>query len=162
MTNTFVFVIMFTLMLINGSDVFASGFHLKSIGNVETGGRQISHWWYTSTKPVLHGEATPGAAVTIDVDGTALQINADSSGNWDFGMNELTAGDHQVTLTSSGSTVKFTLTIGNENVDWTAVESGSGETLPTVGWITPTLLLLISGLGIVVAGGKMILNVNKN
>lgn len=155
-------VMMLTIMLTNGKNVFASGFHLKSIGNVETGGRQISRWWYTSTKPVLHGEATPGAAVIIDVDGIALQINADSAGNWDFGMNEMTNGDHQVTLTSNGSTIKFTLTIGNENVNWTAVESGSGETLPTVGWITPTLLLFISGLGMAVVGGKMVFNVNKN
>lgn len=129
---------------------------------MDTGGRQISHWWYSSSKPVFSGEAMPGAAVIFDIDGKALEINADSSGNWNFAAQEpLTDGDHQVTITSDGSTIKFTLTTGNGNVNWDAVESGGGETLPTVGTGWPTILLLMVGVAGLGWGGKMILNVSK-
>ena len=143
-------------------DVSASGFHLKSIGNVETGGRQISHWWYSGSEVVFHGEALPGAEVIVDTDGSPLQINADSAGNWDFKpQNGLTSGDHQITLTSGGSTIKFTLTVGVENVNWDAVGSGQAETMPTVGTSWPTWLMVLAGLLSAGWGGKMIANVGK-
>jgi hypothetical protein len=142
--------------------VWASGFHLKSIGNVETGGRQISHWWYSGSDVVFHGEALPGAEVVVDIDGAPLQINADSAGNWDFKpQSSLTAGDHQITLTSGESIVKFTLTTGAENVNWEAVGSGQAETMPTVGTSWPTVLLTLVGLLSIGWGGKMIANVDK-
>lgn len=150
------------LLLTSSSAALASGFHLKSIGNADTGGRQISHWWYSSSKPVFSGEAMPGAAVVFDIDGSALEINADSSGNWNFAAQEpLSDGDHQITITSDGSTIKFTLTIGNGNVNWDSVQNGSSETLPTVGTGLPTILLFIAGVAGLSWGGKMILNVSK-
>ncbi len=155
-------ILILCLSLLSKQDVFGSGFYLKSISQVETGGQQISHWWYSGTKPVFHGEATPNAEVTIDIDGTALMINADSSGNWDFApTTELATGDHQISIKSSGSEINFTLTIGKENVNWNAVGSGSASTLPTVGTTLPTLLLLIGGLGGLILGGKMGFNAYK-
>lgn len=158
----FVFIVGLFYFMVTGN-VYGSGFNLKSIGEVETGGQQISHWWYTGTKPVFHGEATPNTEVVVDIDGTALQINADSSGNWDFApTSELDAGDHQVSLKSGGSEINFTLTTGSGNVNWDAVGSGSASTLPTVGTVFPTIFLLIGGLGILTMGGKIGINATKS
>lgn len=150
------------ILLTTSENVFASGFHLKSIGNVDTRGQQISHWWYSNNSPVFSGEAMPGASIIFDIDGTSLEINADSSGNWNFApQTGLTDGDHKITITSDGSTINFTLTIGNSNVNWDAVGSGGSETLPTVGTGWPTVLLMTMGVFAVGWGGKMILNVGK-
>lgn len=138
-------------------DAFAGGFNLKSIGQVDTSGRQISQWWYSGSQPVFVGEATPGASVSITIDGTEGTAIADESGNWSYAAAALSDGDHQVMLASSGSTISFTLTTGVSNVNWDAVNSDAGtSTLPTAGIIWPGLLLLMTGFGSAVAGGKMI------
>lgn len=140
----------YLVLALGTKSVWAAGFNLKSIGNVETGGWQISHWWYTANQPTFRGEATPGAAVTVTIDGTALEVNADSSGDWVFTpVTALGGGDHSVVIASSGSEIKFTLTTGSENVDWAAVEAGGGETLPAVGVTWPTIMLM--GLGLITA-----------
>lgn len=150
------------LIIGNSRSVLASGFHLSKIGSVDTGGQQISHWWYSSPNIVFHGEALPGANIDADIDGTVQQIAADSSGNWDYQPSTtLAGGDHQITFTSDGSTIKFTLTIGNENVNWEAVGSGSAATMPTVGTSWPTIMMGLGGLLIVGMGGKMVFNVNR-
>lgn len=142
--------------LIVGGEVWAAGFNLQNIGSVATGGRQSSHWWYTGSNPVLRGEAAPGEAVTIETDGTAILINADSSGNWNYQLPAMTDGDHSIKLNNgSGSVISFTLTIGVNGVNWDAVSKGSAETLPTVGTTWPTVLALILGLGMAGWGGKM-------
>lgn len=144
------------IFLFNVSNVLASGFHLNSIGNMQTGGRQLNKWWYSSASPAFHGEGVPGAEVIVDIDGTAVAINADSSGNWDYQASGLTSGDHSIKFTSEGSTIAFTLTIGSENVNWESVESGNVETMPTVGTTTPTIFLLVLGLGMGLLSGKMV------
>jgi hypothetical protein len=155
-------IVLLVLAFVFKFGVYASGFNLKSISEVDTGGRQISRWWYSGTKPVFHGEATPNAEVIIDIDGNAMQINADSSGNWDFApVAELSAGDHQVSLKSGGSEINFTLTLGVDNVDWNAVGSGSAQTMPTAGNSWPTIMLFVGGLGVAVMGGKIVLHANK-
>lgn len=136
---------MFVLFLISGKNVSAGGFNLKSIGSVETGGQQISHWWYTSSVPTMIGEAGPGETVTVSIDGTEGTATTDGDGNWTFTPSALSDGDHEIILTSGGSTISFTLTIGAENVDWEAVNSGGGETLPAAGVLFPTLGLSIMG-----------------
>lgn len=139
----------------NGS-VFASGFNLKSIGNSETGGRQITKWWYTGSQPTFKGEATPGAEVVVTIDGNALQVNADSSGNWSFTPVEpLTVGSHEVTITSGGSTLGFTLSIGTEGIDWNSVESGGMATLPASGIIFPTVLAIGVAMAATIGGAKL-------
>jgi len=65
--------------------------------------------------------------------------------------------DHQVVLTSNGSNITFTLTTGVDNVNWDAVNSDSGsEALPAAGVIWPGLIVLLTGAGGIVGGGKMI------
>ncbi|MFA6519120.1 MAG: Ig-like domain-containing protein [Candidatus Shapirobacteria bacterium] len=136
--------------------VMAGGFNLKSIGEVDTSGKQIRQWWYTGTQPVLRGEASPGATVMITIDSTPVEINADSSGNWDYAVpTALTEGDHKIELTSGGSNINFTLTIGNGNVNWEAVNNDS-EALPAAGNSMPTAVLLVLGLMLTGMAGALV------
>jgi hypothetical protein len=131
---------------------------MTSIGDVNTSGRQISQWWYTSGNPTFRGEAASGAEVIYDIDGTALQINADSSGNWVFTpQTNLSPGDHNIKITSGGSEINFVLTVGSENVNWDSVEKGSGGVLPAAGTSWPTILFILGGGVMIVLGKKMII-----
>ncbi len=148
---------MAVLFLSTGNIVLAGGFNLKSIGGVDTSGRQLSQWWYTGSSPVFIGEAGAGASVEIDIDGEKGTVMADESGNWSYSSPALTDGDHQVVLTSSESNIAFTLTTGVDNVNWEAVNSDSDtESLPAAGVIWPGLIVLLTGAGGIVGGGKMI------
>lgn len=143
MTKKLILLVMMFFLLAKTS--YAGGFNLKSIGQVDTSGQQISHWWYTGLTPILTGEAAALSEVTISIDGTETKVTADESGNWTYNPGALTSGDHAIILTSGGSTITFTLTLGAENVDQNAIGSGSAETLPTAGVTFPTLILL--GIG---------------
>lgn len=136
--------------------VLASGFHISSIGGVSTGGQQLSHWWNTSLQPTFEGEASPGAEITVTIDDVTRVINAGSDGIWAFRPETaLVAGDHNVTVSSNGSTVNFNLTLGSDAVDWDAVGSGASETLPTVGFFLPTLALMGTGGGLITIAKKL-------
>jgi hypothetical protein len=137
-------------------EVLAGGFNLKSIGEVDTSGKQIRQWWYTGNKPVLRGEASPGEAVTITIDGTPVEIIADSSGNWNYAVpSTLTDGDHKVELASGGSNISFALTIGVDNVNWETVNK-DGEALPAAGNLMPTTVLLVLGLMLTGVAGALV------
>ncbi len=142
MKKLFCFLIIFCL---STRLVMAGGFNLKSISGINTDGQQISHWWYSGLNPVFYGEALPGSEVNISVNDVSSSTTADGSGNWTYNVGSLSAGDHKIILTSNGSTISFTLTLGADNVDWNAVGKGNVETLPTVGIVFPTLIL--SGMG---------------
>lgn len=149
-------VILLVFVFVGRSDAFASGFNLKSIGNSETGGRQITKWWYTGSQPAFKGEATPGAEVVVTIDGNAMQINADSSGNWSFTPTEpLTVGGHEVTIASGGSTISFSLSMGTDGVDWNSVESGGAATLPASGTTFPTVLGIGLAMAATIGGAKL-------
>jgi len=151
-----VIILIWLLMMVFSRQVLASGFHISSIGGVSTGGQQLSHWWISKLQPVFEGEASPGAEVTIQIDELTRVINAGSDGNWAHQPETaLSAGDHQVSISSGGSTVSFVLTLGTDNVNWDMVGSGASETLPTVGFFLPTLALLGGGSGLMVLGKKL-------
>ena len=150
-----VFVFCTFLFGLKTTGVLASGFNLKSIGSVDTSGRQISHWWYAGSVPVFTGEAPAGSTVTISVDGSEGSVTAGDSNDWSYSPGSLSSGDHSVVITNNGSTISFTLTMGVENVDWDAVNSGTSETLPTVGIIMPTILLSSTGLGMVLGAKRL-------
>lgn len=140
-------------------EVLASGFHVSEIGGITTNGVQSGHWWNTNLRPTFRGEALPGAEVSLTIDGTAIVINADSSGNWAYQPEAaLSSGDHLIVIASNGSTVNFTLTLGTENIDWETVDKGSSDTLPTVGTSWPTVLISLVGVMMLGWGGKMLLN----
>ncbi len=151
----FVMVMMLGLVLVGTKGALASGFNLQSIGSVNTSGQQISHWWYTNSNPVFLGEAPSGSTVNVSVDGSQVSVTADGNNNWSYSTGSLTSGDHSVSISNNGSTINFTLTIGAENVDWDAVNSGTSETLPTVGIVMPTILLSSSGLGLLFGAKRL-------
>ena len=75
------FCLILILFLFSGNDVLAGGFNLKSIGSVDTSGRQISHWWYTGSVATMKGEAVAGDTITISIDGEEATATADGDGN---------------------------------------------------------------------------------
>ena len=136
-------------------EVWASGFNLRSIGSVSTEGRQISHWWYTNSNPTFIGEATAGTEVAISIDGTDTKVITDSNGRWSYTSGTLNNGDHIISMSNNGMTMNFTLTIGNENINWDEVNKGTSETLPTAGVVIPTVMLVTGGLGLVLGARKI-------
>ena len=147
--------LMFGLFVFSTKAILASGFNLQSIGQVDTSGRQISHWWYSGSTPIMIGQAAAASEVIISIDGTENKVTADASGSWTYNPGSLADGDHTIVLTNSGSTISFTLTLGAENVDYTAIGSGSGETLPTAGTSLPTIVLITTGVGLGVIAKKL-------
>ena len=138
------------LFSLKTTGVGASGFNLKSIGSVDTSGRQMSHWWYSGSVPVFSGEAPRGSTVTISTDGNEASVTAGDNNNWSYSPGSLSDGDHSVVITNNDSTINFTLTMGTDNVNWDAVDSDTGtSTLPTVGLVFPTVWLSSVGLGLV-------------
>ena len=150
-----VFVLFALLFNFVKADVQASGFNIKSIGSVNTSGQQLSHWWYTNSSPTFVGEAPAGSSVSISIDGTETSVTADGSNSWNYTSGSLSDGDHTIIVSNNGSEVNFTLTIGSANVNWDAVNSGSSETLPTVGIIIPTILLSSTGVGLMFGAKKL-------
>jgi hypothetical protein len=146
------------LFNLSKSRVLASGFNIKSIGSVNTSGQQLSHWWYTNSNPTFVGEAPSGSTVSISIDGTETSVTADGSNSWSYTSGSLSAGDHTIIVGNNDSTIKFTLTIGTENINWDAVNKGSSETLPTAGIVLPTLALSMSGLGFIFGAKKLAKN----
>ncbi len=155
MKRIFFLLVLVSLVFLNGKKVFAGGFNLKSIGSVNTSGQQISHWWYTRSNPTFVGEALAGSGVTISIDGSETSVTADGSGSWSYTSGTLTSGDHSISMASNGSTINFTLTIGSENVNWDAVNSGASETLPAAGTVLPTILLSVGGLALVIGAKRV-------
>ena len=137
----FFLVVLFSLF---AKTVYAGGFNLTSIGKVNTSGQQISHWWYSGLTPVMTGEVVAGNTVTVSIDGVGTAATVVDS-SWTYNPGALTTGDHTVILTSGGSTISFTLTLGAENVNWEAIGSGSVQTLPAAGVVFPTIILMSSG-----------------
>ncbi|MBL7078162.1 hypothetical protein ISS42_00700 [Candidatus Shapirobacteria bacterium] len=140
-------VLALAFLFLNFSSVFASGFNLKSIGNLNTDGKLYPQWWYSSLQPTFAGEAAASSAIDITIDAETYQATTDIDGNWSFTPPAtLSAGDHSITLTNAGSTISFTLTLGSDNVDWDSISSSGSATLPTVGFVWPTIFMVSTGL----------------
>ena len=152
-----VLLVLFFVVLVSANGVWAAGFNLKSIGELSVDGLMLSKWWYSGLQPTFRGEASPGSVITVTIDETALEIAADSSGDWVFTpVSVLSVGEHSMNFKNEAGEISFVLVLGSENVDWDAVESGGGEVLPTVGFLFPTLLSLGLGVGMVWVGRRKI------
>ena len=151
------YVLTLFLFALSAKGVFAGGFNLKSIGGLNTDGRQISHWWYSSTNAPLTGEATPDSTINITIDEVSASATADTEGMWSYNPSGLSEGDHEISLENNGSTIKFTLTLGADNMDMAAIEKdGNPTALPAAGTTAPTLLLLTLGIGLFFTGRKFL------
>lgn len=135
------FLLSFLLLSFFPTKVRASGFQIKSVGNLDVDGAVFKHLWYTNGKINITGIALANTSVTAIVDSTNSTVTADASGNWNY-QTDLAGGDHQISFSSSGSTIAFTLTIGS-------LPEGAGSLqkaeTPSVGIITPTFIILAIG-----------------
>lgn len=157
MRNKFwLFLVVFGMLFsLSKSNIIASGFNIKSIGAINTSGLQLSHWWCTNSNSTIIGEAPSGSSISISIDGTETTITADESNNWSYSTGNLNDGDHSITVSNNGSNISFTLTTGENNVNWEAVAKTPAQALPTVGIILPTILLSASGVGFLFAAKKI-------
>lgn len=132
--------------------IFAGTFRLVSIGNMKTYAANYGHWWYTSPQPVITGSAMANAAVTVDVDSSVSTVNANANGDWSFTPTTLNTGDHAIKLSSGGSTISFTLTIGEAPGN---ISAPAESTTPVAGNSTPLLLVTTLGAGIIFMGLRL-------
>lgn len=140
--------LLISFLLFFPSNISASGFQLKTVGTLNVDGVTYHHLWYTNGNVTFTGTALENAQVTATIDGASVTLTADSSGNWSY-STALLEGDHEIGFTSNESTISFTLTVGEE------IPEGVGalpvaET-PTVGTVTPTALLLFSGISLILS-----------
>jgi hypothetical protein len=140
------FLLFASLFLVTSAS--ASGFYIESIGQLQVGGTAYDHYWYTGANPVITGIAPASASVSVTVDGTASSVTADASGNWSY-QSTIAEGDHTISLsTASISTpYSFTLTIGATPDGVSGIDTA---TTPVAGVATPTLMLLVFGIGLLI------------
>jgi len=138
MTKLPIIIITLVLTLFTAQVAFAAGFSLTYIGTLATNGAKYNHWWYTVANPTLKGTATASTAVTVTIDSVASSVTSDAAGVWTFVPTTLTNGDHQVSLSSGGETIAFTLTIGS-----TMPSQSSGSGTPTTASTLPVAVLVL-------------------
>lgn len=138
-------------------NVIAASLALSSVGTSSTAGLTFSTWTHEGENPVLIGEATSGASVSIKVDDLTSTVTADASGEWTYTPTTLIVGTYQITITSGVESIAFTLNITDGVASTTGtiaptIDTGKGgvstetETLPESGSAEQTLLLLTGGL----------------
>lgn len=150
MLKRIVFLVVFLLL---ASPVLASGFQLKYIGGLNTQGKALSEWWYSTENPALSGITTVGDMVTVTIDGIDNTASVDESGNWSYGPSMLTTGDHSVSVTGGAGSTSFTLHIGSDiPADVTAP---SESEMPVAGAIENTMMLWLVG-GLLIATGVLV------
>lgn len=139
----FISIVFFLLILslVFPQVVLASGFQVKTVGALNVEGITYNHLWYTDGNVTFSGVALQNAQITATMDGNNQTATADASGNWSYSTT-LTNGDHSISFASDGSTVSFTLTIGEVPADIGNLPAAS---TPAVGIVTPTFLLLFLG-----------------
>lgn len=96
----------------------------------------------SSNPPTFSGTAAPGAKITITVQSTPITgtVYADAAGNWSWTPpSELETGSHTATVTATDSSGQTT----TDSVSFTIADA---EDLPATGFLTPTVLSLLSGL----------------
>lgn len=153
-------VLVFSLMLFSSTAVpsqVSAASVLKAVGTVNVEGSSFAHIWYTSVNPVLTGTTTPGTSVSVSIDGKSAAAIVDATGNWSYPLS-LTAGDHQIILSSEGVVFStFTLTIGADVPSGTLGDdtSSSPSSLPVTG--ATELTLAIAGLGLLLVIGSRFL-----
>ena len=143
--------------------IHAYEFKVTSVGEITTGSALSSKIWRKSTKPIIRGTATPGANISISIDGTALQVSADSTGNWVFTpQSTLSTADHTLKVTNVSNSVEQTTTVATgSTVDantQTEYNNGGIRTLPRTGGTTPTLLLFGFGTALICIGRKYLIS----
>jgi hypothetical protein len=135
-------VILLTFLLFP-STVGASGFYLKTIGDLNVEGGMYSQIWYTGESVTFTGVALANETVTSSIDNAVDTTTADASGNWSYSTT-LAQGDHEISFsTPSATALNFTLTIGETPE---GVGSIPAAETPPAGVTFPTILTFLAGI----------------
>jgi hypothetical protein len=138
-------------LLLAITPAFAAGFQLDAIGSLSTGGQLYSQWWYQGENPIITGKTAANETVEVSVNDQSQTITASDTGTWSFTPTTLTTGSHQVSLTSLGSTISFTLHINQDmpagsGAPATPEQPIAGNLSLTLGVLTLGAILLLTGL----------------
>lgn len=140
-----IFILSFFLF---ASDIIAGGFAITSIGEMDLQGTAYPQYWYTGTNVVIAGTGPVSTTVDLTIDGVSNSLTTDATGNWSHSA-ALTEGDHTLSLSAaSTASYTFTLTIGEPPTD---VGSISAPATPAAGFGYPTLIMLVSGVGLFIS-----------
>lgn len=148
-------------------------FKITSVGSMNLTGGEVKIW-RTDVKPIIRGTASPSSDVNVTIDGSTLQVSADSAGTWVYTpMSDLAVGDHslKVVNVNVGSTVgALTPTPTPAQISMTLVAGSTknansqaqfdSTALPKTGIAWPTIILLAFGVGIICLTFKKVLVLN--
>lgn len=135
-------ILLVALLFIFPQSLFAAGFQLKTVGGLNVDGVTYDQLWYTNTNITFTGTALQNATVTATINSASGTAVADAAGNWSYTAT-LNQGDNTVSFESGGSTISFTLSIGEVPAN---VGGLTAAQTPTVGTTTPTLVLIFLGI----------------
>lgn len=113
--------------------VSAATLQLTKIGTVDTAGAAPSTWTYSTPNPIFRGLGTPNSQGQIMVDTKTSTFNIDSDGAWLFVNTDLSAGAHNIKISSNGEEYAFTITIGSGTAAGTTTPPASSTPQSTVG-----------------------------
>lgn len=127
---------------------YAASLSLNRIGSLDLGGNMYPEWWYTGTKPTFYGTAQESSEVTVSVDGSESNVNADSSGNWTYYLDK-DSGDYSIVISQGEASISFVLHLGQSvPEDLGSMESSeSTSSVPSTG--SHQYIALAFGIGVV-------------
>lgn len=152
-----------SLSLLTVRQVLAAGFAITRIGTIDVSnlglGSTLKSYSYTGGTFELAGTASPAATVSIIIDDVTQTTTTDSTGKWTELISSLTLGSHNLSLTSGGEALDFTLNIASAtatpttSTTATTTSATSSSTLPAAGSTGNTFFLLsvaalLLGLGL--------------
>lgn len=163
-------VLSLVLLFANFKVTLAAPLAVTQIGTLETQGATHSEWWYVSENPVLVGTAGENAVVSITIDTLTNSVTANATGEWTYQPTNLTAGDHEIEITSGTEEYSFTLhieedvfseTTNNTTTTTTTTTTSKGgvpDDLPETGTIEVTIALIAGALILMFTGYKFARN----
>lgn len=109
----------------------------------------------TTTQPLIKGSAPKNSTVTLTIHpgNLTVSLSASTSGIWSYTPSQpLNPGPHEITVTAQDPLTGTVLTATRSFVIASSTGAGTQDGTPVSGNITPTVLLLIAGLTLLIAG----------
>lgn len=138
--------------VVNNNDLTFSIF--DSTTNTDTSMSTDSTPTFTTQYPILRGHTVPYATVTIEIDGTPVEVIADANGDWQYKVTHpLAFGEHEIKITIkdkdsnetiSENTYKINIAEKTEVANNETKSSKSHKTLTIIGIIALILSAIIS------------------
>lgn len=142
----FCLILLFCFLFVGIQKVEA--FTLNSVGSSNVTSQTITSLSAVGSRPVFRGTTDPSGAIIVTIDGTGIQINADSAGSWVLTpTTDLSVGNHSISITDGLNTMNFTLTLS----------AATQRSLPQTGTTEATILLFILGGMMIFVGRKFLI-----